>query len=143
MPASSIVASLNAPMAALASGAMLAVGASAATNAPTALRVTYWKSAAKATPSSTHTLRCNPPRGTLPRLVAACRKLARSGTALFAPTPPDVACTQIYGGPQKARVVGVVGRKRVWATFTRTNGCEIARWNRLVPWLLPAGRMPS
>jgi hypothetical protein len=143
MPASSIAALVNASLAALAVAALLAEGASAGTGAPTALRVTYWENAAKTTPSSTRTLRCSPPRGTLPRPVAACRRLARRGAALFAPTPPDIACTQIYGGPQKARVVGVVGGKRVWATFTRTNGCEIARWNRLVPWLLPAGRMPS
>jgi hypothetical protein len=127
----------------IASSALVA-GAPATSVEPTALRVVYWqKGAATAAPDSTWTLRCTPPRGTLPRPAVACRRLARGGAGLFAPTPPGTACTQIYGGPQKARVVGVVGGRRVWATFTRTNGCEIARWNKLSPWLLPAGRIPS
>jgi hypothetical protein len=51
----------------------------------------------------------------------------------------NVVCTEIYGGPQKARVVGSVGGTRVQATFARANGCEIARWNRISPWLVPPG----
>jgi hypothetical protein len=58
---------------------------------------------------------------------------------LFAPAPPDMACTQVWGGPQKARVVGTVAGKPVRATFTRSDGCEIGRWNMLSPWLLPPG----
>lgn len=58
---------------------------------------------------------------------------------LFAPVPKNVVCTEIYGGPQKARVTGTVGGNRIWATFTRQNGCQIDRWNRLSPWLLPPG----
>jgi hypothetical protein len=50
-----------------------------------------------------------------------------------------VVCTEIYGGPQKARVVGVVDGKRVWSPFTRTNGCKIGRWQRISPWLVPPG----
>jgi hypothetical protein len=48
-------------------------------------------------------------------------------------------CTQIYGGPQVARVTGRIDGRRVWATLGRTDGCEISRWDRLSPWLLPAG----
>jgi hypothetical protein len=40
-------------------------------------------------------------------------------------------CTQIYGGPQEALVTGTFGGRRVWARFSRRNGCEIARWNRI------------
>jgi hypothetical protein len=36
-------------------------------------------------------------------------------------------------------VVGTVKGTRIWTTFTRANGCEIDRWQRLSPWLLPAG----
>jgi hypothetical protein len=61
------------------------------------------------------------------------------GTALFAPVPKNVACTEIYGGPQTARVIGAVKGNRVWASLSRTNGCEISRWDRLSPWLLPTG----
>jgi hypothetical protein len=57
-----------------------------------------------------------------------CAKIVR---AAFAPVPPGQVCTQIYGGPQQARVTGTLGGRRVSARFRRTNGCEIARWNRL------------
>jgi hypothetical protein len=42
-----------------------------------------------------------------------------------------VACTEIYGGPQVARVRGYCRGAQVRATFNRTNGCQIARWNRV------------
>ena len=74
-----------------------------------------------------------------PRPAVACRRLAAGGPKLFAPLPPNVVCTQIYGGPQKARVVGTVAGRRVRATFTRTDGCQISRWQALSPWLLPPG----
>lgn len=106
---------------------------------PTALRVTYWENGRDGSSPVVWTLRCHPARGTLPRPVRACRRLATGGAGLFAPVPPDVACTAIYGGPQVARVVGTVAGKPVRTTFTRVNGCEIARWNRVSPWLLPSG----
>jgi hypothetical protein len=49
----------------------------------------------------------------------------------FAPTPPATVCTQIYGGPQEALITGTFRGRRVWARFSRRNGCEIARWNRI------------
>lgn len=120
---------------------VLVVAASgvAATARSTSLRVTYWKDSASAHSSATWTLRCNPPRGSHPRPEVACRRLATGGPKLFAPLPKTIACTEIYGGPQKARVVGVLAGKRIWATFTRTNGCEIDRWQRISPWLVPPG----
>jgi Subtilisin inhibitor-like len=105
----------------------------------TSLRITYWQDGAKAGASTTWTLRCGPPRGTLPQAARACRRLASGGPKLFAPMSENAVCTEIYGGPQTARVVGTVGATRVWATFSRTNGCEIARWNRISPWLVPSG----
>jgi hypothetical protein len=112
------------------------------TSMSTSLRVTYWKETAKPPATATWTLRCNPPGGSLPRPARACRRLSSGGPTLFAPTPRGIACTQIYGGPQKARVVGTVRGTRVWATFTRTDGCQIARWQRISPWLVPAGGVP-
>jgi len=38
-------------------------------------------------------------------------------------------CTQIYGGPQTATVRGSWGGQAVDASFSRENGCEIARWD--------------
>ena len=50
---------------------------------------------------------------------------------LFAPTPAGTACTQIYGGPETARVTGTFRGRKIWALFTRRDGCAIARWNRV------------
>jgi hypothetical protein len=69
------------------------------------------------------TLRC-------PSAAAACTRLAAID-APFAPVPPQTACTAIYGGPQVARVTGTFRGQRVWATFRRRDGCEIARWNKV------------
>ena len=129
------IAILAVAIAALGTGAV--VDAAAPTR--TSLRITYWEDSSNPDASVTWTLRCNPPRGSLPRRAAACRRLATGAPKLFAPIPPDTVCTEIYGGPQMARVVGTVPGKRVWATFMRTNGCHIGRWNKLSPWLLPRG----
>lgn len=81
-------------------------------------------------PAHHWTLRCGPAGGTLPQAAAACRKLAQL-EAPFAPVPADAVCSQIYGGPQTARVRGTFRGRRVDARFNRRNGCEIARWNRV------------
>ena len=105
----------------------------------TTLRITYWENSATPTDSWNWTVRCNPAGGTLRRPVRACARLTSGGAKLFAPLPQNAFCTEIYGGPQKARVVGTVNGRRVRATFTRTDGCEISRWQRISPWLVPAG----
>ncbi len=74
-----------------------------------------------------------------PKGRSACRQLATLPTEAFAPVPGDVACTEIYGGPQVAFVFGQIAGKDVEASFARTNGCEIARWNR-VRFLFPGVR---
>ncbi|MFO7573343.1 MAG: SSI family serine proteinase inhibitor [Gaiellaceae bacterium] len=114
-------------------------GGSAGTSSATALKVTYWENGRDGSTPTVWTLRCNPSRGTLTRPAVACRRLAAGGPKLFAPIPPSTVCTEIYGGPQVARVVGTVKGTRIWTTLTRTNGCEIARWSRVSPWLLPPG----
>ena len=115
-----------------------ATTASAATTATTALRVTY-SDVAKPNESITWTLRCNPARGSLPRPARACSRVTAGGARLFARLPRNIVCTEIYGGPQRARVVGTVNGRRIFATFARSNGCEIDRWQRISPWLVPAG----
>jgi hypothetical protein len=82
-----------------------------------------------------YTLRCNPVGGTLPHRAAACRKLAGL-KAPFAPVPKNVACTEIYGGPQVALVTGRFRGRSVRAAFNRRDGCQIERWNR-VAFLFP------
>ena len=55
--------------------------------------------------------------------------------AALQPVRADMSCTQEYGGPQRARVVGTVDGTQVTAELTRANGCEIARWDSLAPLL--------
>jgi len=88
---------------------------------------------------SAFTLRCQPPAGTHPDPAAGCAGLAAAGLPAFAPTDPGVACTEIYGGPETATVTGTVSGQRVDATFSRTDGCEISRWDALAPVLAGAG----
>jgi Subtilisin inhibitor-like len=111
----------------------------AGATAETSLRITYWDDSTRPSASVTWTLRCNPASGTLARPAVACKRLAAGGVKLFAPLRKDLVCTEIYGGPQKARVVGTLAGRRIWATFTRTNGCAIARWSGISPWLVPPG----
>jgi hypothetical protein len=112
---------------------------SAGTSSTTSLKIVYWENRQRPDDRTVWTLRCNPARGTLARPARACQRLADGGMKLFAPLPRDVACTQIYGGPQSALVTGTFEGKRVWARFSRHDGCQISRWNRLAPWLLPPG----
>ena len=86
------------------------------------------------------TLTCGPVGGTLSHRAAACRKLSGM-RAPFAPVPGDAVCTDIYGGPDVARVVGTFRGQHVWAVFRRRNGCEIARWNA-VSFLIGNGESP-
>ncbi|MBA2741054.1 MAG: hypothetical protein H0U46_03480 [Actinobacteria bacterium] len=120
--------------------AVVAVAASGAgTSTQTDLRITFWDEGQRASDPVVWTLRCDPARGTHPRTGLACRRLEAGGWKLVAPVAPGAICTEIYGGPQVARVVGSLEGRKVWATFTRTNGCHISRWDRLSPWLLPNG----
>jgi hypothetical protein len=130
---------MRALVVALVAAGVATASAATATSSTTALRITYWEDSAAPTKTVTWTLRCGPVAGSLPRPTRACRRLAQGGVELFAPTPKNAVCTEIYGGPQRARVVGTVGGKRIWATFARSNGCEISRWQRISPWLVPPG----
>ena len=75
-------------------------------------------------------LSCDPPGGDHPKAEAACDTLAANPEALE-PVPPETACTQIFGGPERAEVTGLFRGRDVDATFDRSNGCEIDRWDRL------------
>ena len=103
------------------------------------LEVTLWP-AGMSGPMEGWTLRCEPAGGTLPAQEQACRRLDELEDP-FAPVPADVACTQIFGGPEVARVEGSYRGDRVDARFTRHNGCEIARWNRLAFLIAPGGEV--
>lgn len=76
------------------------------------------------------TLRCDPPAGSLPDPGAACDALAAAADP-FAPVPPDTVCTQIFGGYQILDVTGTFRGKAIRATFSRTDGCQIDRFDRI------------
>jgi len=84
----------------------------------------------KGTDPRTWTLECDPSGGDHPDAAAACGVLAASDDP-FAPVPSDMACTQIYGGSGVATVTGTRDGAAVDARFTRTDGCEISRWDAL------------
>jgi hypothetical protein len=66
-------------------------------------------------------------------LCQAARRLER-----FLTTEPDRrrACTQIYGGPESARISGAVDGAEVDRRLSRTDGCRISEWERAAP-LIP------
>jgi Subtilisin inhibitor-like len=82
------------------------------------------------------TLTCDPPGGTHPKAEEACAALQADPSALE-PLPPDSVCTQIYGGPEEAEIVGTLEGEQVQASFSRQNGCEIDRWMRMAGILQP------
>jgi hypothetical protein len=86
-------------------------------------------------PAREATLTCDPPGGSHPKPEAACTVLASNADALV-PVPADVACTQIYGGPQQAVIAGTFRGHRIWTLVKATDGCQIARAKRLA-FLLP------
>lgn len=81
-------------------------------------------------PSVSWNLTCRPAGGSHPAAKLACAEL-RSVSNPFQRPAPDEACTMIYGGEQQARVTGRWAGKKVNRKFTRTNGCEIDRWEQL------------
>ncbi|OEU96003.1 hypothetical protein AN216_23075 [Streptomyces oceani] len=93
--------------------------------------------------NGTVTLSCNPSGGDHPKADKACAALAKAaeeapdGEGPFAPVPEGSNCTMVYGGPVRAQVTGNWHGKPVDAEFSRSNGCEISRWDALVP-ALPA-----
>ena len=95
----------------------------------TELTVTFWPEGRDG-PSQEAALTCDPDGGTHTSPAQACKALGANVDAL-SPLPPDSICTQIYGGPEEAEVVGTLDGKEIHATFSRQNGCEIDRWDRL------------
>ncbi len=86
----------------------------------------------------TWTLTCEPAGGNHPDPAAACASLA-SAEDPFKPVDKNLACTEIYGGAQTATVTGTFDGEPVNASLSRTNGCEIARWEAIQPALILQG----
>ncbi|MGI5376625.1 SSI family serine proteinase inhibitor [Streptomyces sp. CA-251387] len=94
----------------------------------------------------TYELYCHPAHGNHPDAVDACAALDRGtrwGKDAFAAVPEGGFCTMQYGGPATAHVTGTWGGRPVDARYDRSDGCQIGRWDRLVPVLpdlRPEGR---
>ncbi|MBE2318474.1 hypothetical protein DVA67_021005 [Solirubrobacter sp. CPCC 204708] len=65
----------------------------------------------------------------------ACGAAAGISAADLRPTADDVACTQQFGGPETATIKGAIRGEPVDASFARSDGCEISRWEKVAPLL--------
>ncbi|MFD5447059.1 SSI family serine proteinase inhibitor [Streptomyces sp. NPDC127100] len=93
----------------------------------------------------TYELYCHPGGGSHPDPAGACAVLDRDtrwGQDTFAAVPEDSVCTLQYGGPATAHVTGTWAGRPVDARYDRGNGCQVSRWDRMVP-LLPDLRAPA
>jgi hypothetical protein len=81
--------------------------------------------------TKTFKLTCDPAGGDHPQPQQACDAIAEAGASVFEPVSSDTVCTSVFGGPQKATVTGTYEGKDVDASFSRDNGCEIDRWEKL------------
>jgi hypothetical protein len=105
--------------------------------AGTELEITFWPQGRSSGNAQTWTLTCEPAGGTHRSPEDACARLAALEDP-FAPPSPDEICTEQYGGPEEAVVSGTYRGEPVSYELARTNGCEIARFERL-GFLLPGG----
>lgn len=64
-----------------------------------------------------------------------CAALDVVAPRVFQPVPEDRMCTMIYGGPAVATIRGTYGDDTdlADASFNQQNGCEIGRWNQILP----------
>ncbi len=84
-------------------------------------------------------LTCNPTGGTHPDPVAACAQLAEAGPAAFDRVPADATCSPLSGDPRTATISGVAVGRDVDTAFTRTDSCQVNRWDALDVVLATAG----
>lgn len=76
------------------------------------------------------TLRCDPPGGTHPDPVAACRQLLAAKNP-FGPIPRGIMCPMIAAGQGQATISGTYFGKHVTGTFSQSGGCAAQRWAQL------------
>jgi hypothetical protein len=103
-------------------------GGSRSSGGGTELEVTVWPSGRDG-PSTSHRITCPADE--------RCDRLLALPARVFDPVPAGIGCTQIYGGRDVAEVRGTIDARKVDATFKRTDGCEINRWNQVAFLLSP------
>jgi hypothetical protein len=69
----------------------------------------------------------------------ACEQLTDPAvqTLLVEGPPQDRICTEIYGGPDEARIVGTLDDQVIDTVITRNNGCGISDWDDMLSEILP------
>jgi hypothetical protein len=122
--------------------AVLAVVAALAQ--PTAVRLTVTLDEGDGDPVRVARLVCGPTRSAATGYLRdvgprrACRAARRRAEMLtHAPDERHRACDQTFGGPETARVSGRIGTRPVRRRLARTDGCDIAEWDALVPLVPP------
>lgn len=137
---SSTATSSTTPSATPSSPASSAPAAAPSSPATTSLTVEYRAEGTDVT--DTYSLECDgaAPVGSsaAPDPAAACAALTAKGAEAFAPLDPNLMCTQIIKGPQRAQVSGTVNSAAVEREFSLANGCEISRWESLTGLLDPS-----
>jgi hypothetical protein len=139
------VALVTVTAASLAPAAAQAAPAAAAPDYDVALNLAVTD--APGAPPQTATLRCRGAQATAGGYLAAlpaeaCRQARALARFLVSAPDPDRICTEIFGGPQTARVSGSTDGRFARRAFSRHNGCAIADWDRM-GLLLDAAMSPS
>jgi hypothetical protein len=106
--------------------------------AQTDLDISFWPEGKDAGEPQRYALTCpgpsvDGPSGDHPDPKAACDVVYKLSAADFEPVPPDAVCTEIYGGPQQARLEGTFAGDDVVPValdLSRENGCQIELWDR-------------
>jgi hypothetical protein len=73
----------------------------------------------------------------------ACRILRRLPREVFSPREQPEVCTQQWGGPQTARVVGRLRGRQIDLRFDLADGCAISQWELAAPLLELTGVRPG
>ncbi len=108
----------------------------------TEISVTYTHPSAQ---PLTYTIQCSGTTGTVEPdntgidPTVACQRLADPVAIDLLTNGPDPnrMCTEIYGGPDEAKIIGNIGDSTVDVTITRTNGCGINDWDVVLAGVLP------
>jgi hypothetical protein len=98
------------------------------TQSETDLRIIVWPNG-RSGDQHEATLTCSPAGGTLRDPEEACKRLDSMKRPFVRPEG-DVVCIEIYGGPAVAEIRGMFKGSQQNASFSRSDGCEIAHWDR-------------
>lgn len=73
---------------------------------------------------------------------SACMALANDAAQarLINGVPTDQVCTEIYGGPETAKITGTLDGNTIDTDAHRNNGCGIDDWDNVLTGLLPPPR---